>query len=351
MRSTPLVLGIESSCDDTSVALSNGSGLIHQLVSSQTTIHEKYGGVVPELATREHLQNLSPLVSEIIKKTKISKNQIDLIAATRGPGLPNALRTGFYFGQGMALQLDIPFMGVHHHEAHLFSPFLNQKNGHWELADDHYPFIGLIVSGGHTILVIAEGLGRYQILGTTIDDAAGECFDKVAKLMGYPYPGGPHVDKLASMGNPKAYRFPRPMLHDKNFDFSFSGLKTSVRYFLRDNPGVIESDQGRCDLCASIQMAITEVLTAKTIKAALKLNCKTVSASGGVIANSGLRSSLEYHCHRHKIHFKPSPIKFCTDNAAMVASLAAAKYTKAKDGLCHLDSEILPSWPLSKIRI
>lgn len=349
MSNPPLVLGIESSCDDTSVALFGQSGLIGQLVSSQTTIHEQYGGVVPELATREHLQNLAPLVAELMKRTGITRDQIELIAATRGPGLPNALRTGFYFGQGMAVQLGIPFLGVHHHEAHLFSPFLNECTNQWELTESCFPLIGLIVSGGHTMLVIVRGLGDYEVIGRTIDDAAGECFDKVAKLIGFPYPGGPHIDQLAKYGNPKAFKFPRPMLHDKNFDFSFSGLKTSVRYFLRDNPQVSESDKNRKDLCASIQAAIVEVLTAKTIKASLKFNCKTIAASGGVIANSGLRSSLEEHTKRHMIHFRPSPFKFCTDNAAMVASIASVKFGQLKNQSSQLDADILPSWPLGEI--
>lgn len=343
----PLVLAVESSCDDTSVAIADAGGVIAQKISSQTQLHEEYGGVVPELATREHLSNLSPLTDALFRESGVSWKDVDVVAATRGPGLPNALRTGYNFAQGIALQLQKPILGIHHHEAHLFSSFLNAETSRWELSDRYFPFVGLIASGGHTMIVLAHKLGEYQILGKTIDDAAGECFDKVAKLMGFPYPGGPHIDALAPLGNPKAHRFPRPMLHDKNFDFSFSGLKTSVRYFLRDYPGALDDESGRRDLCASIQAAIVEVLTAKTIRAALKYKCRTIAASGGVIANSGLRMDLSDQCKRHEIDFLPARRRFVTDNAGMIASLAASKW-KHSPVPTPLTADILPVWPIDQ---
>ncbi len=346
-----LVLGIETSCDDSSVALIRDGILVGQLVSSQTTIHEEYGGVVPELATRQHLQNLLPLTTELFRQTGGNIHDVALVAATRGPGLPNALRTGFTFGQSMAIRLKADFFGIHHHEAHLFSSFLNGNPPELQLGSAHFPFISLIVSGGHTLLVLVRDLGDYQVLGKTIDDAAGECFDKVAKLMGFPYPGGPHIDALARIGNPNTYRFPRPMINDPGFDFSFSGLKTAVRYFLRDHPGAIEHEDSRADLCAGIQAAIVEVLTARTIQACRKFGIRRLSAAGGVIANRGLRESLEVHSGRHGIEFHPSSMEFCTDNAAMVAAVGYAKWMRhgrGDDSLRQLETDIRPSWPIEE---
>lgn len=344
-----LVLAIESSCDDTSVALFSSEGLIKHLVSSQTTIHEEYGGVVPELATREHLQNLVPLTRELWKQTGVHPSDLTAIAATRGPGLPNALRTGYHYGQGLSLQLAIPFIDIHHHEAHLYSSFINPSDGTWALKNTHFPFLSLIVSGGHTLIVLVKGLNHYEIIGKTIDDAAGECFDKVAKLMGFPYPGGPHIDRLASKGNQKAIRFPRPMLREPHFNFSFSGLKTSVRYFIRDNPDYLDDESRRQDFCASVQEAIIEVLVAKCIKAALKHRCKLVSASGGVIANQGLRNKLNEHCLNHHMQFIPASIQFSTDNAAMVAALAHYKMSKGMVETRNPYHDVKPVWSLESL--
>lgn len=342
-----MILGIESSCDDTSAALVQDGVVLGQLISSQSEIHREYGGVVPELATRQHLRNLIPVTDQLLRMTGVSASDLDAIAVTRGPGLPNALRTGYAFAGGLALRLDRPLLGIHHHEAHLFSPFLAGNPAQWQLTDADFPFIGLIVSGGHTMLVQVRHIGDYSIIGRTIDDAAGECFDKVAKLIGFPYPGGPHIDRMSRQGNPKAYRFPRPMLHEPGFDFSFSGLKTAVRYFLRDHPGLLESESTRADLCASVQEAIVEILTAKSIQACLTMDCRTLIASGGVIANLGLRQRLQKHCQMHGVRFRASELSFSTDNAAMVAALAEARFKVNPEGAStDLNSEILASWSL-----
>ena len=347
-----LILGVETSCDDSSVALMEGGQLIGQLVSSQTRIHEEYGGIVPELATRQHLNNLLPLTRELFQRTERNIREVKTVAATRGPGLPNALRIGFTFAQSLALGIGAQFEGIHHHEAHLFSSFLGGNPASFDLgygADSPFPFISLIVSGGHTMLVHVEGIGRYRILGKTIDDAAGECYDKTAKMIGFPYPGGPHIDAMAPAGNPKAIRFPRPMIHEKGFNFSFSGLKTAVRYYLRDNPQTLESESGRADLCAGIQAAIVEILTARSVQACRKYKCRLLTAAGGVIANKGLRKNLEVHCRKHQIQFLPAQLEFATDNAAMVAALAEARIlarhsSSRPDNNMHLD--IRPTWSI-----
>src|SRR5580692_11521576 len=235
------LLAIETSCDETSVAVVQDGRVLSSLVSSQIKLHAEYGGVVPELAAREHLRNLPPVVRATLEQAGITSREVEAVAATQGPGLPNALLIGFKTAQAMAFALRVPFIGIHHHEAHLYSPWIA---GNPPAADfgAFEPNVSLIVSGGHTMLVEVRSESNHRVLGSTVDDAAGECFDKVAKLIGLPYPGGPEIDRLAGQGNAKAVDFPRPLLRDGGDDFSFSGLKTSARYFIRDHPEVLDDE-------------------------------------------------------------------------------------------------------------
>src|SRR6266446_58772 len=234
------VLAIETSCDETSVAIARDGRILSNVVASQISLHSEYGGVVPELATRKHLRNLLPIARNALRSAEIEPPDINAVAATQGPGLPNALLAGLKAAQALAFALERPFIGINHHEAHLYSPWIIGDAGDFSAFQ---PNVSLIVSGGHTILVHVRAELDHQVLGSTIDDAAGECFDKVGKLIGLPYPGGPEVDRFAAQGNPKAYNFPRPLLREANDDFSFAGLKTSVRYFLEKNPELLKDVQ------------------------------------------------------------------------------------------------------------
>lgn len=338
------LLAIETSCDETSVAVVQDGRVLSNLVSSQVKLHAEYGGVVPELAAREHLRNLMPVARAALESAGVSAEQLDAIAATQGPGLPNALVVGLKAAQSMAFALRKPFLGINHHEAHLYSPWVS---GEPPVADfaAFRPNVSLIVSGGHTMLVHVEAELEHRVLGSTIDDAAGECFDKTAKLMGLPYPGGPEIDRLAAHGNPKAIDFPRPLLRDGGDDFSFSGLKTSVRYFIRDNSGALDQPTRVRDLCASVQAAIVEVLVAKTVRAALRLGVSCVTASGGVTCNRALRDGLAKACEREKLTLRLAERSLCTDNAAMIGLLAERKLTRGL-GETSLDGDILPGWTL-----
>src|SRR5271155_1081841 len=248
------LLAFETSCDETSAAVVRDGKILSSAVSSQVKLHAEYGGVVPELAAREHLRNLIPVAQSAMNEAGVQAEQLTAVAATQGPGLASALLVGCKAAQAVAFALRKPFIGINHHEAHLYSPWIQ---GNPPAADfsQFEPNLSLIVSGGHTMLVLVESELKHRVLGGTIDDAAGECFDKTGKLMGLAYPAGPEIDRLAEQGNPKAYDFPRPLLHDAGDDFSFSGLKTSVRYFLRDNPALLDDSQKIRDLCASVQAA------------------------------------------------------------------------------------------------
>src|SRR3954469_20790190 len=252
-----MLLALETSCDETSAAVVHDGRVLSSVVSSQIQLHAEYGGVVPELAAREHLRNLVPVAEAAMRDAGVSPDRLEGVAATRGPGLPSALMAGFKAGQAMAFALRKPFIGIHHHEAHLYSPWISGKPPAADFAA-FQPNVSLIVSGGHTMLVHVEAELKHRVLGSTMDDAAGECFDKTGKLIGLPYPAGPEIDRLAEQGNPKAFDFPRPMKTDPNDDFSFSGLKTSVRYFLRDHPGLLDDSKSISDLCASVQAAIVD---------------------------------------------------------------------------------------------
>ena len=339
------LLALETSCDETSAAVVRDGKILANVVSSQIQLHAEYGGVVPELAAREHLKNLLPVAHEALAEAGVSPTQLDAVAATQGPGLPNALLVGFKAAQAMAFALNKPFIGINHHEAHLYSPWIagEPPSANFE---KFQPNVSLIVSGGHTMLVLVESELNHRVLGGTIDDAAGECFDKTGKLMGLAYPAGPVIDKLAEQGNPAAHAFPRPLLHDANDDFSFSGLKTSVRYFLRDHPELLDDRQKVCDLCASVQAAIVEVLVKKTIRAARRENVRCVTASGGVTCNRALRRELERACQTNGFTQRLAEKNLCTDNAAMIGILAERKLL-ANVPLASLDEEIKPGWVLA----
>tara|TARA_Y100001934_G_scaffold33558_1_gene38024 strand:+ start:827 stop:1861 length:1035 start_codon:yes stop_codon:yes gene_type:complete len=341
-----LVLAIETSCDETSVAILCDGCVLANTVSSQVKIHEEYGGVVPELASREHLRNLMPVARRALDKAGVTPDQIDVVAATRGPGLPGALLVGLRAAQAMAFSLTKPFFGVHHHEAHLYSPWIGGEPLSLQL-DSFEPNVSLIVSGGHTLLVHVSAPGQHRVLGGTVDDAAGECFDKVAKLIGLPYPGGPELDRLAIEGDGTVHRFPRPKLNDGSHDFSFSGLKTSVRYYVRDNPGVLEDGQQLRDLCAGVQLAIVEVLVKKTMRAASRLGVCCITASGGVTCNSGLRAALSIACKREGFNLRLANPVLCTDNAAMIGMVAHMQLANGIEAT-SVDAEIDPNWSLSE---
>ena len=338
------LLAFETSCDETSVAVVRDGRVLSSVVSSQIKLHAKYGGVVPELAAREHLRNLLPLARSALETAGASAGKLDAIAATRGPGLPNALLAGFRAAQAVAFALRKPFLGVHHHEAHLYSPWIAGDPPAADFAA-FQPNVSLIVSGGHTMLVHVESELKHRVLGATVDDAAGECFDKTAKLIGLAYPGGPEIDRLAEQGNARAFDFPRPMLRDAGDDFSFSGLKTSVRYFLRDHPEVLDGEKGLHDLCASVQAAMVEVLVAKTISATKRLGVGCVTASGGVTCNRALRNALAAACRENRLTLRLAERNLCTDNAAMIGILAERKFLRAAE-TTSVDAEILPGWEL-----
>jgi N6-L-threonylcarbamoyladenine synthase len=339
------ILAVETSCDETSVAVVRNGRILSNIVSSQIELHAEYGGVVPELAAREHLRNLIPVAKAALKDAGISSQQLDAVAATQGPGLPTALLVGLKAAQGVAFALRKPFIGIHHHEAHLYSPWISGDPPETDFSE-FQPNVSLIVSGGHTILVLVESELKHRVLGSTVDDAAGECFDKTGKLMGLAYPAGPEMDRLSESGNPKAYDFPRPLLNDAGDDFSFSGLKTSVRYFLRDNPGLLNDAKKISDLCASVQAAIVEVLVTKTIRSAQKNRVRCVTASGGVICNRALRHELAQACSKNGFALRLAQKSLCTDNAAMIGVLAERKLTAGLPA-SGPDSEIQPGWALA----
>lgn len=300
------LLAIETSCDETSVAiLENGRTVRANLISSQTELHRPYGGVVPELASRRHLEAIHPLLEQALEQSGVTLGELDGVAVTCGPGLIGAVVVGVAVAKSLAAALGIPLIGVNHLEGHLYSPFL-------ESPGLQYPVLTLLVSGGHTMLVRMELPGRYRILGSTRDDAAGEAFDKVAKLLGLGYPGGPAVERAARTGNPD-FRFPRPMLN-RGYDFSFSGLKTAVRNFHSKHPEAAVED-----VCAAFQEALVEVLAVKVERALKEEPVPSLSLAGGVAANGPLREALAEVCRRRSVEFAVPAAVFCTDNAAMIA--------------------------------
>lgn len=316
------ILGIESSCDDTSAAVIRDGLLLSNVIASQS-VHEEYGGVVPELASRAHQQNIVPVVKAALTRAGIDRHDLSAIAFTRGPGLLGSLLVGTSFAKGMSLGLRIPLVDVNHLHGHVLSHFIREE------ADDEvpeYPFITLLISGGNSQLILVKKYNDMEILGATIDDAAGEAFDKCAKVMGLPYPGGPHIDRLAAEGDPKKFRFAKP--HIPGLDYSFSGLKTSFLYTLRDNlkfdPEFIEKN--RADLAASLQRTIIDILIDKLDKAVRQTGVRTVAIGGGVSANSGVRQAVADYCEAHGLKAFIPKRSFTTDNAAMVAIAGYFKY-------------------------
>lgn len=327
------ILGIESSCDDTAAAVIQDGILLSNIISSQK-VHESYGGVVPELASRAHQQNIIPVVDEALKKAGILKNELTAIAFTRGPGLMGSLLVGTSFAKGLASALSIPLIDVNHLHAHVLAHFI--KEGAVDTNQPSFPFLCLLVSGGNSQIILVKSYKDMQIIGQTIDDAAGEAFDKCAKVMGLGYPGGPIVDKLANVGNSDRFKFSKPQI--KDYDYSFSGLKTSFLYFLRDqmkeNPNFIEENKE--DLCASLQKTIIDILMDKLRKAAKDLNIKEVAVAGGVSANSGLRDAFKDHAKRYGWTIFIPKFGYTTDNAAMVAITGYYKYLNNE--FCPMDA-------------
>jgi len=316
------VLGIETSCDETSAAVVADGKVLSNIISSQL-VHAKFGGVVPELASRAHMRMIIDVVDEALAKAGVSKEKLDGIAVTQGPGLVGSLLVGLSFAKALAYGLGIPFIGVNHMEGHLYSTFLEDPQ-------PEYPFIALIVSGGHSMLVHVKQPFDQQLLGQTRDDAAGEAFDKVAKMLGLGYPGGPAIDKLAREGNPKAIDFPRSFLEEDSFDFSFSGIKTSVLYYLRKNNllplgNSKPTEKAMADICASFQASVVEVLVTKTVAAAEQYGVKTICLAGGVSANSLLRTEMKRESDRLGIALHFPRLEYCMDNGAMIALVGEMK--------------------------
>ena len=341
------VLGFESSCDETGVALveTQPDGvprLLAEALYSQVDMHAAYGGVVPELASRDHIRRVLPLARQVLRQAGCTLAEVDLVAYTRGPGLAGALLVGAGVAVALAAALGKPALGVHHLEGHLLSPFLAEPA-------PQFPFVALLVSGGHTQLMQVEGVGRYTLLGETIDDAAGEAFDKSAKLLGLGYPGGPALARLAEFGDPDAYALPRPLLHSGNLDFSFAGLKTAVLTQHR-KLGAQPCDQTLADLAASTQAAIVDVLVAKSLKALKATGSRRLVVAGGVGANLRLRERLDAGAAKLGARVFYPPLALCTDNGAMIALAAALRL---QHGVAELQTDgafdVRPRWPLAEL--
>ena len=342
-----LILGIESSCDETGVALVRSADtgvpvLLSHALHSQIEMHQAYGGVVPELASRDHIRRVLPLTSAVLAEAGRSLAEVDVVAYTRGPGLAGALLVGAGVACALGMALGKPVLGVHHLEGHLLSPFLSAD-------PPEFPFVALLVSGGHTQLMRVDGVGRYELLGETIDDAAGEAFDKSAKLMDLGYPGGPALSRLALQGDPAAFKLPRPLLHSGNLDFSFAGLKTAVLTQARKLGGDLEAR--KADLAASTQAAIVEVLVKKSLTALKETGLQRIVVAGGVGANRLLREQLDAACAKRRVRVHYPELHLCTDNGAMIA-LAAAMRLQAGQQQAIFDYafDVKPRWPLNAIQ-
>jgi N6-L-threonylcarbamoyladenine synthase len=350
-----LILGVESSCDETGLALvalpADGEPrLLAHALHSQIDMHQAYGGVVPELASRDHIRRVVPLARQVLAESGRTMVEVDVVAYTKGPGLAGALLVGAGVACALGAALNKPLLGVHHLEGHLLSPFLS-------IDPPAFPFVALLVSGGHTQLMRVDGVGRYELLGETVDDAAGEAFDKSAKLMGLPYPGGPHLAKLAQGGRDDAFDLPRPMLHSGNLDFSFAGLKTAVRTHLvrlnlLDQPEALQDPARQAelrDLAASTQTAIVEVLVKKSLAALKASGLKRMVVAGGVGANRLLRAQLDTACQRRGIRVHYPELHLCTDNGAMIALAAAMRLQSGQARLSQEPAfDVKPRWDLSE---
>ena len=342
-----LILGIESSCDETGVALVHATDnalpvLLSQALHSQIAMHQAYGGVVPELASRDHIRRVIPLARDVFAQAQRALQDVDLIAYTRGPGLAGALLVGAGVACALGAALQKPVLGVHHLEGHLLSPFLSTD-------PPQFPFVALLVSGGHTQLMRVDGVGQYTLLGETIDDAAGEAFDKSAKLMGLPYPGGPALSQLAEAGDATAFKLPRPLLHSGDLDFSFAGLKTAVLTQTKKLGADLEAR--KADLAASTEAAIVEVLLKKSLAALAQTGLQRLVVAGGVGANQRLRAQLNAACHRMGVRVHYPELALCTDNGAMIAMAAAMRVQARGLGQAntHYSFDVLPRWPLAAL--
>ena len=334
-----IVLGVESSCDETGLALYDTQrGLLSHALHSQVAMHEQYGGVVPELASRDHIRRAIPLLEQTLDGARLALADIDAIAYTQGPGLAGALLVGASIACSLALALDKPVLGIHHLEGHLLSPLLASD-------PPQFPFIALLVSGGHTQLMRVDGVGQYTLLGETLDDAAGEAFDKSAKLLGLGYPGGPALARLAEFGDASAFALPRPLMHSGNLDFSFAGLKTAVRTQAMKLGNLCDLD--KANLAAATQQAIVDVLVRKSMQALRDTGLKRIVVAGGVGANTRLREQLDAECANRRIRVHYPELTLCTDNGAMIA-LAAAMRLQRGNAAQSTDYafDVLPRWPL-----
>jgi N6-L-threonylcarbamoyladenine synthase len=340
-----IILGVESSCDETGIALYDTQrGLLAHALHSQVAMHEAYGGVVPELASRDHIRRAIPLLEQTFTKAGIARDAIDAVAYTQGPGLAGALLVGASVACSLALALDKPVLGIHHLEGHLLSPLL--------AADPPaFPFVALLVSGGHTQLMRVDGVGRYELLGETVDDAAGEAFDKSAKLLGLGYPGGPAISRLAEFGDPAAYRLPRPMLHSKNLDFSFSGLKTAVLTVVKKQTTNL-CEQDKANIARGFVDAVVDVLVAKCVTALKQTGLKRLVIAGGVGANKQLRAALNEAARKRRFAVFYPALEFCTDNGAMIAFAGAMRLQAQPDAATRdYAFTVRPRWPLADLRI
>jgi len=337
------VLGIETSCDETGVAIYDSEvGLLADCLYSQVEIHAKYGGVIPELASRDHIRKTLPLIEEVIEKAGIDASEIEGVAYTAGPGLVGALLVGAAIGRTLGMAWDVPTIGVHHMEGHLLAPMLEPE-------PPEFPFVALLVSGGHTQLVKVGGIGRYELLGESLDDAAGEAFDKVGKMLGLPYPGGPHVAKLAQSGDPARFNFPRPMINRPGLDFSFSGLKTYVRNTitsLRDESGEL-AEQDAADIARAFEEAVVNTLSIKCRRALEETGYKKLIIAGGVSANLRLREVLEEAMSKVDGRLFYAQLKYCTDNGAMIAYAGCQRLLAGERD--DLEIRAQPRWSLESL--
>lgn len=334
-----LILGIESSCDETGIALyDSAAGLLSHALHSQVAMHAEYGGVVPELASRDHIRRTVPLLRSTLAQAGKSLGDIDAVAYTRGPGLSGALLVGCAFAEALALAIDKPVIPVHHLEGHLLSPLLSAT-------PPSFPFVALLVSGGHTQLMKVTGVGEYELLGETLDDAAGEAFDKSAKLLGLPYPGGALLSKLAESGSPEVYSLPRPMQHSGDLNFSFSGLKTAVLTLVREQVEPL-TEAFRADAARAFQEAIVEVLVKKSLKAMKQTGLKQLVVAGGVGANKQLRSTLDAEAKRKRFQVYYPELEFCTDNGAMIALAGCLRLQAGNPAKPAGVFSVQPRWPL-----
>jgi N6-L-threonylcarbamoyladenine synthase len=338
-----IVLGIESSCDETGLALyDTEQGLLAHALHSQIEMHQEYGGVVPELASRDHIRRTIPLLTQVLEKAQLKTDAIDAIAFTQGPGLAGALLVGASFACGLALAIKKPVIGIHHLEGHLLSPLLASD-------PPQFPFVALLVSGGHTQLMRVDGVGEYQLLGETLDDAAGEAFDKSAKLLGLSYPGGPAISLLAQQGDPSVHQFPRPMLHSKDLNFSFSGLKTAVLTGVKKYEAEL-SEQDKANIARGFVDALVDVLQVKCLKALKETGLKRLVIAGGVGANTQLRKALNDAAIKKRFRVYYPELEFCTDNGAMIAFAGAMRLMRNPDLATHNYSyNVFPRWPLHEL--